>query len=183
MFHPGAAHQASEPTTDECNGDVVGERLALSTRRIRIVEEVGEAAGWFDVLRVAIGPQALIAFSPILGSQRSAIDYVSHLASIASTGHFDFRRSLRSSAIRRVGHCAGWADSCARTGANTHFAEHAMSTRPHPASTNGARIPNTLAITPPNAAAMGTMPHEMVRKAAFIQLVTAIWWRMAPATP
>jgi hypothetical protein len=74
FLQPGACDQAREAAADERDRDVVGFRLPLGDRRVRILEVVRQLALQLDVLGVAVGPQALVALRRVLLAERLLVD-------------------------------------------------------------------------------------------------------------
>ena len=74
LAQAGAGEQAAEAAADDQHLDLVGQRLALDRRDVRIVDVVRELAGDLDVLLVAVGAQALVALLAVLLAQRVGIE-------------------------------------------------------------------------------------------------------------
>ena len=67
---PRPSQQAAEAAADHDHVHLVGPRFALEARRhVGVVHEVGEAAGHFGVLVVAVVAQALVSFRTVSGAQ------------------------------------------------------------------------------------------------------------------
>ena len=86
-----AAHQqTTESTANNHDVDVVGDRLALGCRCVRIVDEVREVASDLDVLRVGVGTDTLVALFEIFRLQlaRVEVDATQRLVQhIVEVGH------------------------------------------------------------------------------------------------
>ena len=69
-----AGHETGEAATDECELDLVGERLALDTVGVGIVRVAGEGAGHLEVLVVAVGTEALVSLRAVSGVDGVPVD-------------------------------------------------------------------------------------------------------------
>ena len=71
-----SGQHAAETAADHHNVNVVGQRRALNRRfDIRVIKIMRERVFDFEILRIAIGPHALVAFSAIFGAQRRRIKF------------------------------------------------------------------------------------------------------------
>jgi hypothetical protein len=87
-----AGEQPAEAAADDEHFDFIGQRFALDRLvDVRVLDVVGERAGDFDVLLVAVGAQTLLALRRVLGAQCVRIEI--------SNGHFE--ASSRST-LRRI---------------------------------------------------------------------------------
>jgi hypothetical protein len=91
-----------EPTADDGDGDVLVERLPIHGGHVGVVEVVGERPGYFDVLRVAVGPDPLVPLEPVLLSQGFGIE-VRHgcgCGSLVDAHAFRYVRGVFTSRVR-----------------------------------------------------------------------------------
>ena len=116
FFQPRAHDQPGKPTADKGEGHRIGDRVALLARGVRIRGKIGEPAFEPDILRGAIGAQALVAFLGIFAPQRLRIDRrsgpcLSHVplprcASLDSQPFDHVARRVSLQVHRPVGKCA-----------------------------------------------------------------------------
>ena len=69
-----ADQQSGEAAADHQHFDVVVQRRAFDRLHVRIFEEVRELADHFEILRVAVFAQTLVAFLPVLLAQCSGVE-------------------------------------------------------------------------------------------------------------
>ena len=74
FLQPRAHDQPGKPAADKGEGHMIGYRVALLAQGVRIRGKIGEPAFEPDILRGAIGAQALVAFLGIFAPQRLRID-------------------------------------------------------------------------------------------------------------
>ena len=83
-----AGQQSAETSADDYHIDLVGQRSAIERFDIRVVQIVGELAGNFDVLRIAVGANALVALLPVLLTQRVRIEIQLQISDKGRIFHF-----------------------------------------------------------------------------------------------
>ena len=74
LAQPGTGEQPAEAAADDEHLDVVEQRRAFDAFDVGIVDVVGELAGDLDVLVVAVGAEAFVAFGAVLLAERVGIE-------------------------------------------------------------------------------------------------------------
>ena len=85
-----ARQQSAETSADDYYIDLVGKRSAIKRLDIRVVQIVGELAGYFDILRVAIGANALVALLLVLLPQGVRIEIQLQVSDKGCIVHFSY---------------------------------------------------------------------------------------------
>ena len=77
------------------------QRLARRRGDVRIIEVVGEPADRLDVLVVAVGPQPLVAFGPVLRPQRILVDHSPRVRRTRCVRHIVYALPIAVDSIAR----------------------------------------------------------------------------------
>ena len=89
LFEPGTGDQSREAAADDHDRHLVRDRRTIDRLGVRVVQEVGEPTGRFDVLVVAVRPEPLFALLAVLGPQCLAVDRIGNdgLAGVLPGAH------------------------------------------------------------------------------------------------
>ena len=95
-----AGQQSAETSTDDYYIDLVGQWSAIKRFDVRVVQIVSELAGNFDVLRVAVGANALVALLLVLLPQGVRIEIQLQISNKVRIFHFLSHLSFHRSRAR-----------------------------------------------------------------------------------
>ena len=82
-----AGQQSAETSADDDYFDLVVQRSAIERFDIRVFQIMGELAGNFDILRVAVGANALVALLHVLLTQGVRIEIQLQISDKARVFH------------------------------------------------------------------------------------------------